>query len=197
MSISILISTIGKDSLINMLNSLKYQLSENDYLYVVADGFDYHEKVREIISNFNGYVCNLEVIYEIDNQGYWGHGVRNKYQKILKGDYILHADDDDIYIDGSIDKVRRSIFENSGKMLLFKFYHNYSKNKYFWRVPVLMLNNIGTPCGAIPNIPEKMGTWSYKYGGDFDFYKSCKFEEEFIDEYIYVVKPKETDYDKY
>ena len=190
MSISVLISTIGNDSLIDMLNSLKHQLSENDYLYVISDGFDYHEEVKNIISNFNGYVCNLKVIYENENLGYWGHGVRNKYQKQLKGDYILHADDDDIYINGSIDRIKESISENNGKMLLFKFYHNYSKNEYFWRVPVLMLNNIGTPCGAIPNIPEKMGTWGYRYGGDFDFYNSCKFEERFINEYIYVVKPK-------
>jgi len=190
MSISILISTIGNDSLIDMLNSLKYQLSECDYLYIIVDGFDHHNKVKQIISNFNDYVYNLEIIYENDNLGYWGHGVRNKYQKELKGDYILHADDDDIYIDGAISKIKESISEHNGKMLLFKFYHNFNKNQYIWKTPVLMLNNIGTPCGAIPNIPERMGTWGYKYGGDFDFYNSCEFETVFIDEYIYVVKPK-------
>lgn len=190
MNLSVLISTIGNEYLIDMLDSLKYQLSVNDYLYVVVDGSDYHQKVRSVLSNFNGYVCNLEIIYENDNQGYWGHGIRNKYQRLLKGDYILHADDDDIYIDLSIDIIKKSINENFGKMLLFKFYHNYSKNEYFWRVPFLMLNNIGTPCGAIPNIPDLMGNWGYRYGGDFDFYKSCKFEKKFVDEYIYVVKPK-------
>jgi hypothetical protein len=196
MSISILISTIGKDSLIDMLNSLKGQLSENDHLYIIADGSDYHENVKSIISNFIDYVCNLEVIYENDNKGYWGHGIRNKYQGLLKGDYILHADDDDIYIDGSIDIIKKSIIENTGKMLFFKFYHNFSKNEYFWRVPVLMLNNIGTPCGVVPNIPDSMGKWGYRYGGDFDFYKSCKFDIKFIDEYIYVVNPKINGYDK-
>lgn len=197
MSIGVLISTIGKDSLIDMLNSLKNQLSKNDYLYVIVDGLEFHDKVKEILSRFKGYLFNLNVVYENNNQGYWGHGIRNKYQNFLKGDYILHADDDDIYIDGAIDIIKKSISENFGKMLFFKFYHNYKKNEYVWRVPVLMLNNIGTPCGAIPNIPEKMGTWGYRYGGDFDFYNTCKFEVVFIDKYIYVVKPKETDYDKY
>ena len=194
MSISILISTIVNDSLIDMLNSLKYQLSECDYLYIIVDGFDHHNKVKQIISNFNDYVYNLEIIYENDNLGYWGHGVRNKYQKELKGDYILHADDDDIYIEGSIDIIKKSIAKNIGKMLLFKFYHNYKKNEYYWKYPIIKLNNIGTPCGAIPNIPENMGRWEYKYGGDYNFYNSCKFDYIFIDEYIYVVKPSENGY---
>ena len=192
MSISVLIPTIGNSSLINMLNSLKKQLFKNDYIYIVCDGIKYHDKVKEIISNFSGYSCNLEVIYENENLGYWGHGIRNKYQSLLKGDYILHADDDDIYIEGSIDIIKKSIAENIGKMLLFKFYHNYKKNEYYWKYPIIKLNNIGTPCGAIPNIPVNMGKWEYKYGGDYNFYNSCKFDYIFIDEYIYVVKPNVT-----
>lgn len=194
MTLSILIATTGRSSLLVMLESLKNQLSKDDWVYIVSDGPWFHQKVNNILSNFTGYSCNLEVIYESENLGYYGHGVRNKYQTRLKGDYILHADDDDIYGDNSIESVKKSIREKGGKMLLFKIYDPH-KNKYYWETPVLALNNIGTPCGAIPNIPQKMGRWGLRYGGDFDFYNTCKFEYEFIDQLIYLVKP-EPDYDK-
>lgn len=186
MRISILIATIGKESLLNMLDSLKNQLTKDDFIYVIVDGLEYHERTKEILSRFNGYVCKLIIIYENDNLGYWGHGIRNKYQKQLDGDYILHADDDDIYMENSMSIIRKNI-KDFNKMYLFKFYHDFSKGISFWRVPEIKLNNIGTPCGSIPNIPDKMGTWGYKYGGDFDFYNSCEFDYEFVDDYIYMV----------
>jgi GT2 family glycosyltransferase len=189
MSISILIATIGKTTLKAMLESLKNQLKKEDNLYVVVDGKEYFDDFNCVISSFKNYDFNLKIIYEKKNLGYWGHGIRNKYQKKLKGDYIMHADDDDIYVDGAIDLIKNYIEKNDYEtMMLFKFFLT-NKNDTYWKDPELRFSNIGTPCGVIPNIPEKMGKWGKRRGGDFDFYNSCKFNYKFIDELIYCAKP--------
>jgi hypothetical protein len=187
-SISILIATTGRPTLLRLLDSLKYQLNENDFIYVVVDGAEYREKVDEILEQFTGYKCNLEVRYEEKNLGFWGHSIRNKHQGSLKGDYILHADDDDAYTLCAMDFVRAGIAENPGKMLLFKMCDNTYINRA-WIIESIRHDNIGTPCGVIPNLPEKMGHWEETYGGDCDFYLSCKFEHVFINKIIYVLRP--------
>lgn len=179
-SISIFFATIGKDSLTRILDSVIYQLSENDRIYVAVDGKQYHEKVKNMLSGYN-----VHLILEDDNLGHWGHGLRNKYQYKLEGDYILHADDDDIYLENSIKNIKENIKKYYGEMLLFRS-KIVALNRTVWDHLKLELANISTACGAIPNVPDKMGTWEYRYGGDFDFYNSCKFKYRYINEVIYV-----------
>lgn len=193
LSITVLITTIGKDTLSDMLDSLKTQLNFNDNLYILVDGEQYHEESKKIIeSKLESFRCNVEVIYETENHGYWGHGIRNKYQKNLNGDYILHGDDDDVYLPHSISMIKNIIKYNHkpNTTYMFKFYHNYNQGESYWKTPEIKLANVGTPCGIIPNIPSKMGEWGYRYGGDFDFYNSCDFNFMFVDKFIYTVKPK-------
>lgn len=188
--ISVLIATTGRPTLIRLLDSLKYQLNENDTIYVVVDGNEYRERADVILKQFTGYKCNLEVRYEEETLGFWGHGVRNKHQGSLKGDYILHADDDDSYTLCAMDFVRAGIAENPGKMLVFKICHSDFRD-YVWSRKEVKPGNIGTPNGVIPNIPSKMGHWTLAHGGDGDFYTMCKFEHVFIDKPIYVMRPGE------
>lgn len=187
-SISILIASTGRPTLQRLLDSLKYQLHENDFIYIVVDGNEYREKVDVILEQFTGYKCNLEVRYEEKNLGFWGHSIRNKHQGSLKGDYILHADDDDAYTLCAMDFVRSGIAEHPGKMLVFKMCHSDFRD-YVWAQEEVRPGNIGTPNGVIPNIPERMGYWEEEPGGDSDFYLSCKFEHVFINNSIYVIRP--------
>lgn len=187
-TISVVLTTIGRSELQFMLESLQNQLNKNDNLYIFIDGKEHYEISKKIISKCN-FKCNLYIHVENEKLGNWGHSLRNKYQKKLKGDYILHADDDDIYLKDSFEKIRKFCIYKD-KIIFFKFYINFRKNLFAWRTPDLRLGNIGTPCGLIPNISEKFGYWEYKEGGDLDFYKTCKFEHIFIDELIYCAKPK-------
>jgi hypothetical protein len=193
MKISVMLTTIGRPCLSHMLESLIDELSTNDFLYIFIDGSENVSSTVDIFKMFKDrFVCNTQIIVEPDKIGFWGHAIRNKYQKQLQGDFIIHADDDDVFIKNSFTIIRNSIndINNKDKIYFFKFYDNFKKNSSVWKIPKLSLNNIGTPCGVIPNIPEKFGEWGYRYGGDFDFYNSCKFETLiFVDEIIYCVKP--------
>jgi glycosyltransferase involved in cell wall biosynthesis len=191
--LSFFLTTIGRPTLTDMLNSLENQLDIDDNVYLFVDGDNYWNDVDKQLNLFKTPKFNLIVNYEKQNLGFWGCGLRNKYQKNLDGDYILHCDDDDVYIEGSIKKIKDNHSDDK-TINFFKFYTDYSINKFVWTTPKLNLSDIGTPSGIIPNVPENFGTWGYRYGGDFDFYNSCKFNHNFIDEFIYVVKPRQSGY---
>lgn len=187
-SISVVLTTIGRFELHFMLESLQGQLNENDNLYIFIDGKECSEEAKRIISKYK-FKCNLYIHVENEKLGNFGHSLRNKYQKELKGDYILHADDDDIYLKNSFEKIRKYCIYKD-KIVFFRFIRDFNKKIFVWKEPILKFKNIGTPCGLIPNVPENFGFWEYRRGGDFDFYNSCKFEYVFVDEFIYCVKPK-------
>jgi len=195
-SISVFLTTIGKPTLINMLRSLVNELEADDFLYLAIDGKEYYNEAnKQIMQCINDFKCNITIFYNEKNLGYWGHGCRNFYQKKLKGDFILHGDDDDVYIKGSFKKIREAI-ETSDKqsIIFFRIIGDYRYNDFVWKDPSLRHGNIGTPCGLIPNIPDNMGVWECSYGGDFSFYSSCKFNHIFCEEKIYVVNPLGTNY---
>jgi len=195
-SISVFLTTIGRPTLINMLKSLVNELKENDFLYIAIDGNEYYDQAnKQIIQCISSFKCNVVIFYVNKSLGYWGHGCRNYYQKHLKGDFILHGDDDDVYIKGSFKKIREAISTSDKQSIIFfKIIRDYRHDDFVWKDPFLGPSNIGTPSGLIPNIPDKMGNWEYIYGGDFSFYSSCKFNHIFSEEKIYVVSPLKTGY---
>lgn len=197
-SITVMLTTIGRPNLSDMLKSLVYELQKQDYLYIFVDGKDYGESAKKIYSEFESeFCCNTQLIVEEVNQGFWGHGLRNKYQNNLLGDYLIHADDDDVFISGAFDKIREIINPDNEMETIyyFQFFHNYKENKIVWSTPNLAYTNIGTPCGVIPNKPNFFGVWGYFHGGDFGFYNSCKFKKDnFVEEIIYVVRPYDNGY---
>lgn len=185
-SYHVLLATIGKISILTILEMLKKQLNNNDYLTIVFDGKDKSKNIEIITLFCKNFKCNVSIIVEEKNLGYWGHGIRNKY-KDLKGDFIYHIDDDDILMDNTFDIIRK--YCNDINMIyIFKII--LENNKIIWRKPEIELNYISTQSGIIPNHINKEGYWELKYGGDYDFYKklSDKYPVIFIDKIIYKKK---------
>lgn len=192
----ILIATAGRPSLIKLLNSLKNELKKNDAIIIVFDGND--AKKKSEISNFlfNEQKSYINVIEQIPNLGYWGHGIRNMYQDILKPEctFIMHADDDDEYIQGSFNKLRQKCIDPN--TLYFSKMIKFYKSGEFKIIPndnQIIMNNIGTPNGIIPTLISKNGKWGYHYGGDYAYYNELKdfaLNIVFLDEVIYKVNEK-------
>jgi len=175
-----------------MLDSIIFQLLPNDHLYVIVDGEQYHEQSRNILEKYH-FSCNFHIIYHDKNEGHAGHALRNIYQDNLKGDYILHADDDDAYENDSFEYVRKIIANDPNKLYIFQMY------SAGLMVPIshnIKLNNIGTPCGVIPNIPHLFGKWEYKRGGDYSFYNETakNFEVRYVHKFIYKIRWTSTRY---
>jgi hypothetical protein len=120
----------------------------------------------------------------------WGHTLRNVYSQRATGQRVLHMDDDDVFLEGAMDVVRRKCVNNPGKLVVFQCLgpgfvvpHRHE----------LRPGNVGTECGALPNEPDKWGRWESCYGGDGMFYTSCKFPVEWCDEPISTVRPHDWD----
>lgn len=181
-SLNVILTTIGRESLIRMFESLIGQLNPNDYLTVISD--DNHPFVRALISDFN-FKCTVIHIANSESLGYWGHGSRNKYQNILLGDFLLNADDDDRYTAGAFDKIREAVKEKR----LYIFKHEDNRN-FAWSIAgKVELGNIGTSCGVIPNT-HFLPDWELVYGGDATFYIELakRMQCEWVDHVIYKVK---------
>ena len=200
-SFHILIATSGRKSLHKMLNSLKNELNNNDAITIVFDGEKSKQKSKISSEWLNGHKAHINIIEQIPNLGYWGHGIRNKYQGILSPEctFIMHADDDDKYIPGSFNKLRKSCIDKDTFYIakMERIYKNHNKTTEI--IPsinnpkLLTLGNVGTPNFIVPSSIAPKGKWDNVYGGDFSYYNSvCNFANNIVilDNVIYTIYKK-------
>jgi hypothetical protein len=182
-SYHVLLATIGKITIFNILIMLKKQLLNKDFLTIVFDGIEKSTNI-DLVRNFcNDFLCKVNIIVEDKNLGYWGHGIRNKHNN-LEGDFIYHIDDDDILYEDTFDIIRKHCI-NTNIIYLFKI--TLENNTIVWKNEILKESEISTQSGVIPMNINKDGFWTLRYGGDFDFYNnlSKKYNIIFIDKLIY------------
>lgn len=158
-----------------MVDSIAPQLSERDYLTII---WDCHPIDLQIDSK-----CKVISIQNPEPLGYWGHGSRTRWQNELPGDYLMNADDDDLYHPKAMNHVREICTDH--KLYLFQILHS------GLRIPsgkVVAVGNVGTPCGVYPNT-KQLPSWDYVYGGDGMFYEKLakELEVEHVKKIIYAV----------
>jgi hypothetical protein len=191
-SFHILIATAGRSTLKNLLDSLKNELLEKDAITVVFDGPGAKEKSGYDDSWFSGHASHHNIIVQDPNLGATGHPIRTKYQTMLSPEttYLMHADDDDEYIEGSFKNLREHCKDPE---VLYIAKMNYSddtdsvipsKNKK------IVQDDIGTPNGIIPFKSAGNAEWALNYGGDFNYYNDLQKKVKsivFLDDIIYTV----------
>ena len=173
----ILIATAGRPCLKRMLDSLKDELTEKDAITIVFDGVGAFEK-----STFNKewieyHRATIHVIKQHAALGWWGHGIRNQYQGSLhtKTTYIMHADDDDLYVKGSFSFLRQRCI-SPHTLYIANMVHSHTNQVIppFGHKKIEQ-DKIGTPCGIIPFEKAPMAVWKERYGGDFDYYDTLQY----------------------
>lgn len=159
--LSIIVPTIGRPSLATTIQSLDYQLGPLDEVIVVSDG--HSKEARKIVS-----AAGPKYVYLETAQRMWDYGgtPRNIGISMARGKYIGFMDDDDTSLPGALDAIRWGALENPGIPLIFRMRY---KEKIIWDVPEITVGNVGSHMLAVPNIPGKIGHWSARYAGDFDF----------------------------
>jgi hypothetical protein len=188
----VLIATIGRPSLRIMLDSLKEELSSQDYLTIVFDGDKAMETSGFSKDWVNDHKSQITVIEQIPNLGFGGHGIRTKYQGTLQPTtFIMHADDDDMYIKGSFDKLRTLCTDPNtlyiARMDIF--------NEHFIPRPYstsIRIGDIGTPNGIIPFGIANKSSWANTRVGDGEYYMDLVKHVDhivFLNIVIYRVKP--------
>jgi glycosyltransferase involved in cell wall biosynthesis len=165
---TITVPTIGRATLRRTLESiLANGVSRYDQILVISDG--HYERAKEIISGFAGKMP-LEFI-EREHRGTPGHHQRNYAKALSRGTHLVFMDDDDCYTDEALHRMRGEVSENPDCITIFRMRGMPSRHNYgvLWKDREIRVGNIGTPMFAVPNIPEKLGHWSERYCGDFDF----------------------------
>jgi hypothetical protein len=181
-SFHVLLATIGKDSIFDILVELKKQLQAQDYLTIVFDGPDL-PNVEEVKIFTKHFKCTVNIIIEPENLGFWGHAIRNKHKNLV-GDFIWHIDDDDTIPPDSIEIIRNHCKDTS-KMYIFQMDN---KGDILWKTHSITFCQISTQMGIIPTKINDLSTFQYYYGGDYNFYKEIEdkgFPIEYIDKVIY------------
>jgi len=187
----ILIATAGRPCLKIMLDSLKDELLENDAITIIFDGENAFSKSTFNNNWLNSHKSKINIIKQSPNLGFYGHAVRNKYQGILnpKTTFIMNADDDDYYVTGTFNKLRKLCL-SPDTLYIAKFYKKYKNVIVPCELGRIMKNDIGTPCGIIPFDIANKSTWELKHGGDFDYYNNLQThisKIDFLDLIIYIV----------
>ena len=104
----------------------------------------------------------------------WGHEQINRGMELAQGAWLLAMDDDDVYIPGAFDAIRRTAAGlREPRPLLFRFVPVF--RQLIWARPdpaEIAEDRIGGHNLVAPNIPERLGRWGPEYTGDFAFIRS-------------------------
>ena len=184
-SFNVLIATIGRPSLQRMLDSLKLQLVEADCLTIVFDG---HSAAPTF--NVLEFKCKTIIHCEPVALGSWGHGIRNKYAQLLeKRDFVMHADDDDVYFPNVFAELRtKCVVPETLYIARMRGPNGYIVPEG----PRIIEGHIGTPNGIIPYDLNMKGNWEPRIGGDGSFYTQLEklANVEYLQTLIYQIKPQ-------
>jgi hypothetical protein len=90
---------------------------------------------------------------------------------VATGDYLLAQDDDDVYVKGAFDAVRGLAASLSEpRPMMFRFVTRF--RTLLWATPEVRYEWISGHNLVLPNIKERLGTWTPRYQGDFDWIRS-------------------------
>jgi glycosyltransferase involved in cell wall biosynthesis len=163
--LSIIVPTHDGDGLDVLFESMADQLQPGDEVLVVGDTHD------GPLPHIQNYVLKWDHRYIEHDAGHhcWGHCQINEGMRHAQGDYLVFIDDDDCFPDGALDAIRQAAAEQvSPRPLMFQFYSRRHGRTLPPRHEVKE-SAIGGHCMVTPNIPDRLGQWTCRYAGDYDW----------------------------
>lgn len=174
-TLTAIIPTLGRATLSRCLRSLVEQpLLPGDECIVVGDTTDGPlPEVEALVTQFGPQFRYVAAPGEAHD---FGHTQINVGMQQARGDYLMFNDDDDVYAPGAFGRIRRVIRElPEPRPLLFQFIAHWGMT--YWTESCRLTDgrlvprqdHIGGHCAVFPNIPERLGKWTPRYAGDYDF----------------------------
>lgn len=166
--LSIVIPTPGQGRpLARTLRSINHQRRPGDEIIVVHDAIDGRDP--EVFKLCEWYGARyVECAFDAHS---WGHKEIQHGYAHATGDFIAGCDDDDVFTPDAFTAIRDRIAElREPRPLMFQFMTPW--RVVLWEEPAVVENRIGGHCLVFPNIPERIGRWTERYNGDYDFIRS-------------------------
>jgi glycosyltransferase involved in cell wall biosynthesis len=180
--VSVVIPTIGRETLRATLTSVASQLESGDEVLVVADGRP--ARAREIFARQRRRRWRyLETDGPCNDAG---GTQRDLAATVARGDHLCFMDDDDVFTPDALAAIRRGVAQHPERVLLFRM-DNYGT--VLWRDREIRYGNVGTPMVVVPNDSARLASWRL---GDYEFIRdSCHRlgEPVWCDEVVAVVRP--------
>lgn len=162
-TLSIIIPTIGRPTLLTLLRELVPQLMADDDVFVVGDGDQ--PEARKVVVGMDARVHYREV----GPTRCWGHPQRNWAMSLARGSHLMSLDDDDALKPDALGVVRRVVAECPAVPVVFRMQHG---SFHLWREKTLTCGNVSTQMFVVPNNKAQLGQWGHRYEGDYDFIRS-------------------------
>jgi len=161
-TISVIVPTLGRPSLLETLASI--ETWPGDEVIVVGAVPTYTEGCRRFFTCASG--------------GDWGCTERTIGLQHARGDYLAFLDDDDVYLPGARVAMARAIIAAPHRPTLCRMV--YPNGFVLWHEPTLRVGNVSTQMMLIPNDPSRLGTWTTRREGDYDFLASMDWAPDVI-----------------
>lgn len=169
-SLSIIVPTAGRVTIERTILSYLPQMAPCDELLVMGDTTDGPlPKTATICDQYGPLVRYVPCSSRAHS---WGHNEINRGLELAHGDYVLGNDDDDIAAPGALGIIRDTVAGlDAPRPLLFRF-RSYVGQVFWDREGNFQENHVGGHCGVFANLPGRVGRYTERYQGDFDYLKS-------------------------
>lgn len=165
--LSIIVPTHDGDGLRRLFASIAPQITPADDVLIVGDTHD--APLSWLAAEIESMGPPYRFLPFDAGHHCWGHCQLNFGISQAMGDYLVFNDDDDIFTPEALHMIRARIAEQpKPRPLMFKFHAARLGRTLPERYEVVE-SAIGGHCLVTPNIAGKLGQWTCRYGGDFDW----------------------------
>lgn len=166
-ALSVIVPTPDGGRLDRLAASLDGQLRDGDEVLIVGDTFhgDLSHVARAVAATPHWRWLEHDA-----GRAAWGHPQINYGMEQATGDYLVFQDDDDVFAPDALLYIRRATRHlEPPRPLIFKFKIARAGGLVLPQGQVVAENRIGGHCLVVPNVKDKLGTWTDRYAGDWDF----------------------------
>lgn len=109
-----------------------------------------------------------ELLLDVNDERDWGHAAMNRKMLQATGDYLLFLDDDNVFVRGALDAIRRTVVEPD-RAAVHIYRMRYRENGFvLWQDEDLREGNVAGQMVVVDR-SRVLANWTARYEGDFDF----------------------------
>jgi glycosyltransferase involved in cell wall biosynthesis len=169
-ALTVCIPTVGRPGLRRTLRSLVLQDAYDPAAVEILVVGDSHGGATPELAEADRLCSRFDARFVAHDGGThaWGQPQRNAAMALARGGWLWFLADDDMATPDSLAAIRAALAEEREPCpLLFRVHHWLGRP--IWTVPALAEGNIDADCVVAPNVTGRLGAWTNRYEGDYDF----------------------------